>query len=110
MNSLRKLNAKEEKLIDFLLKKCTLYADFEWKNKIMAIPMEDGGMGSLKLEYKSLDNAKRLFGCVGCEYSYKDLDGIDVIVSLNLDQNNYLYELDIWKTDFSKLLSLPDFD
>ncbi|WP_420885213.1 DUF6984 family protein, partial [Candidatus Symbiothrix dinenymphae] len=36
-----------------------------------------------------------------------DEDGVDVIASLNIDDTGDLYELDIWKTDFSPLIKLP---
>ena len=65
-------------------------------------------MGSLKLYSTEEKEEDRLYGSTISEYKYKDIDGIDVIVSLNLDKNNNLFELDIWKVDFSELLSLPD--
>ncbi|MGT2430711.1 DUF6984 family protein [Cupriavidus basilensis] len=36
-----------------------------------------------------------------------DEDGVAVIVTLSLDNYGDLYELDIWKTDFSPLRRLP---
>ena len=44
------------------------------------------------------------------EYEFKDKDGVDVVASLFLDKEGNLYELDIWKVDFSELLSLPNLD
>jgi hypothetical protein len=42
------------------------------------------------------------------EYIFKDADGVDVIASLNVDQNNELFELDIWKTTFDQLVRIPE--
>ena len=69
--------------------------------------MKDGGMGSL-LFYSKTKEPK--FGKTAAEYWFKDSDGIDVTARLNLDQNGELYELDVWKTDFSKLKKWPCFN
>lgn len=36
-----------------------------------------------------------------------DEDGVPVEIALNLDTNGNLFELDIWKVDFSPLRRLP---
>ena len=41
------------------------------------------------------------------ECQFKDIDGVPVIASLYLDKDNELFELDIWKVDFSKLEMIP---
>lgn len=110
MDIKRKLTLKEESLIDFLIKKSNVNITTNWKNQILATPMDDGGMGSLKLYSNGNDKEDRLYGSTISEYQYKDTDNIDVIVSLNLDKSNNLFELDIWKVDFSELRSLPDLD
>ena len=38
---------------------------------------------------------------------FTDEDGVKVIASLNVDSDGHLFELDIWKTDFSPLLRIP---
>ena len=61
--------------------------------------MSDGGMGSL-LFAGSVD---RRFGeCIG-EAEFNDADGVLVSVALNVDQRGELFELDLWKVDFSPL-------
>lgn len=104
----RKPTVKEEKLIEFLLKNSirTIYPN--WKENILVRPMNDGYMGSLRLIINGEDNEDRIFGEQLSEYHFKDKDGIDVIASLNLDDKGNLFELDIWKTDFSPLIELPD--
>jgi hypothetical protein len=41
------------------------------------------------------------------EADYKDTDGRDVLITLTTNQHDELYELDIWKTDFSPLQRYP---
>lgn len=70
--------------------------------------MEDGGMGSLRLFPKGLKVLDAMFGERASTCQFADEDGVDVIASLNFDQHGKLYELDIWKTDFGKLIRIPD--
>ena len=107
----RKPTHKELNLICFLAKKGNRNVDEEL-NKIMVAPMNDGGMGSLVIFYDENDNemADRHFGKQLSECTFMDKDGTQVIASLNLDEDGNLYELDIWKTDFSALIDLPEAD
>ena len=68
--------------------------------------MADGGMGGIRFLPKS--RARRLFGRRAAEAEYADADGVTVIISLNMDDQGDLYELDFWKADFSPLRSYPD--
>ncbi|SEF10757.1 hypothetical protein SAMN04489740_4028 [Arthrobacter alpinus] len=67
--------------------------------------MDDGGMGSLRFEPANTD---RHFGRQLVEGWYLDADEIPISVSINIDQFGELYELDSWKVDFAKRISLPD--
>jgi len=67
--------------------------------------MKDGGMGSLR--FKDADNRERRFGKKIAEAEFTDEDGIPVSAVLNLDDNGELFELDIWKVDFSALKRYP---
>lgn len=61
--------------------------------------MNDGGMGSLRF----VGSPDRRFGeCVG-EVEFDDADGVTVSLALNADQRGELFELDVWKVDFSPL-------
>ena len=72
--------------------------------------MDDGGMGGLVI-FSGEENLKyRQFGEQISEYCFLDKDGVTVIASLNIDNKGNLFELDIWKTDFSKLIKFPDLD
>lgn len=42
------------------------------------------------------------------ETQFTDIDGVEVIASLNVDVDGVLFELDIWKTNFEKLVKIPD--
>lgn len=50
----------------------------------------------------------RTFGKQVSEFQFTDTDGVEVLASLNVDSDGNLFELDIWKTDFGKLITLPD--
>ncbi|MBB1627414.1 hypothetical protein A9974_19460 [Achromobacter sp. UMC71] len=66
--------------------------------------MSDGGMGSLL--FCSLDSDRSIGREVARKY-FLDEDGIAVSVVLNIDNYGNLYELDVWKADFSELISFP---
>lgn len=107
MSTERRLSEDEERLIDFLVHKANLSIPKNWKEGVLVIPLNDGGMGSLRLCSLQSEDKKRKFGKSIAEYSFKDIDGIDVMVSLNVDQDSNLFELDIWKANFMPVLSLP---
>ena len=64
----------------------------------------DGGMGGLVFLSKNKDRhlGKDIASC-----EFDDQDGVKVIATLSVDNFGDLYELDVWKTDFSKLISFP---
>ena len=68
--------------------------------------MEDGGMGGLRFVS---DQEERRLGEKVAETRFSDEDGVPVLVSLYLDQEGALYELDSWKTDYSPLKRIPLF-
>ncbi|MFB2597466.1 hypothetical protein ACEXQE_06725 [Herbiconiux sp. P17] len=67
--------------------------------------MDDGGQGSIRFEQPS---PIREFGRQLSEFRFTDSDGVPVSATLNVDQFGDLYELDIFKGDFGRLISLPD--
>ena len=67
--------------------------------------MKDGGMGSLR--FKDAENQERRLGKKIAEAEFTDQDGIPVNAVLNLDDNGELFELDMWKMDFSALKRYP---
>ncbi|WGS47532.1 hypothetical protein LFL97_41105 (plasmid) [Burkholderia sp. JSH-S8] len=67
--------------------------------------MDDGGMGGLL--FCRPDDRPRRFGKKLVEKEFVDVDGVPVMVAVNLDDDGELYELDIWKVDFSPLKRFP---
>jgi hypothetical protein len=68
---------------------------------IEAKPMEDGGMGSLYFPRPDKARDQRRFGKRIAQTEFADEDGVLVSVALNVDQDDQLFELDVWRTDFS---------
>jgi len=68
--------------------------------------MPDGGMGSIK--FRTRRSKKAVYGREIAEGSFQDADGVAVSVTLSLDDNGELFELDVFKADGSPLTSYPD--
>src|SRR6266404_6570699 len=68
--------------------------------------MKDGGMGSLRFWQK--DGENRILGGVPAEAHFRDADGMLVIASVIVDQTGAVYELDLWRVDFSPLIRIPE--
>jgi len=82
-------------LLSKLLEIASIEADVQ---NIKVSEMNDGGMGSLAI---GEDYDDRMFGREVAEYEFKDIDGVNISATLNLDTNNQLYEIDVWKVNFS---------
>ncbi|EWH11391.1 hypothetical protein DS2_04430 [Catenovulum agarivorans DS-2] len=92
---MRKLTPKEAEIINKLVTLAKLKIDTK---NLLVRPLNDGGMGSLALG-ENYD--KRMFGKQAAEFIFKDLDDTLISAALNLDLQGNLYELDLWKVDFS---------
>jgi hypothetical protein len=99
---------KELAMLRLLVSRSTVPVEDAWEEGLLVAAMNDGGMGSLYLMPKSIALAHRIMGTQVSEFQFVDSDGVAVIVSLNLDEEGRLFELDIWKTDYNRLLSLPE--
>ena len=99
---------QEEQLIELLVHKSSLEMSEDWKNGLLVCPMDDGEMGSLYLFTQGKINESRKLGRQISEFQFTDIDGVEVIASLNVDVDGVLFELDIWKTNFEKFVKLPD--
>lgn len=66
--------------------------------------MNDGGMGSLLFESTK---PPRRYGLTLSEGWFNDEDGFPVLVAINLDKDNDVFELDSWKVDFSPRRRMP---
>ena len=67
--------------------------------------LSDGGMGSIEF-LPETDFERRKARCIA-EADYMDSDGTRASFALNVDQHGRLFELDIWKMDFSPLQTYP---
>ena len=105
----RLLTSAEKKLLLLLAEKAGCLQNFiELIDSLKVVPMDDGGMGSLLLLQSSSTSSSTKMGSRASELLFIDEDGIDVIASLNLDECGVPFELDIWKTDFSPLIQIPE--
>jgi hypothetical protein len=104
-SKIRKPTDLEIKLIEVLIDKSSLKFS-DWKEKLMVQPMSDGGMGSLTLFPNGTDEKDRKFGKSISEHEFYDSDSVMVSVALYVDTNDQLYELDMWKVDFSPLMEI----
>jgi len=68
---------------------------------------DDGGMGSLRLLPDGADRPGRRFGQQVAEIQFHDTDGVLVSVTLNLDEQGDLFEVDVFKGDSSPLQRIP---
>lgn len=77
---------------------------FEPLGNVLVAPMSDCGMGSLRIG--AADNNRRLGHSIA-EAEFSDRDGTLVSVVLTTDASNQLFELDVWRVDFSPLQRWP---
>ncbi len=70
------------------------------------IDLDDGGMGSIRFGAVK----QRKFGKDLIQVKYTDADKTPVIITLIEDDQQNLFELEIWKVDFSKLKQYPTQD
>ena len=78
-------------------------------NTVLVEEMDDGGMGSLRF-MSSISDVDRHLGKTVAEAEFQDEDGVLVSIELNLDNNNQLFELDVWKVDYSPISRWPDLE
>lgn len=106
--AMRKPTDKELRFIDFMIREAKGKIQPRWSEKLMVAPMDDANMGSLLLYPEGKIIPGRDFGRMLYEIEFKDADRVTVVASLNLDQFDELFELDIWKVNFDPLIALPD--
>ena len=98
----RKITSEEFELIKFLLDKLPNKKN-QYQSPDEVVEMDDGDMGSLLLN----QNKDRKFGSDLIQAQYYDDDKIPVLVTLVEDNKQELFELDMWKVDYSALKSFP---
>ena len=65
--------------------------------------LADGSMGSIR--FVSPLNERRAFCLEKAEF--RDTEGSNINVAINADQTGALYEVDIWKYDFTPVIEFP---
>ena len=105
----RRLTDSEKRLTKRLLSKAPdVQVPSRWLDDVMVEALPDGGMGSLRFCSGAGIAGDRKFGREAAELQFWDADGVVVLASLYLDARGEPFELDIWKTDFSPLVRIPD--
>jgi hypothetical protein len=69
--------------------------------------LDDGGMGSLRILHGDLVEEDRVMLERVAERQFCDVDGVPILVSINVDLQGRLFELDVWKADFSPVIRFP---
>lgn len=77
-------------------------------DKLRAVDLNDGDMGSIRFQNRT--NDKRHFGSELARAQYNDSDGILVSITLNADKDGHPFEMDFWRVDFSPLRTYPSPD
>jgi hypothetical protein len=105
----RKLSREENALLIALLRGKDQDPHLVESLKDLAVrEMNDGGMGSLLLLPEGLEDTARSFGKQLVLGEFIDSDGVPVSVTVNLDKEGRLYELDVWKVNFEPIKTWPD--
>lgn len=105
---LRNPSSDEMRLLVFLIRKVgCIEISSDLLARLKVADMDDGGMGSLRLFPEGFELQESMFGKPVSACQFTDADGIEVIVSLNIDRKGNLYELDMWKTNFARLIRIP---
>jgi hypothetical protein len=107
---MRRIRQSEYELLESLLNQADMAASSVGLSRDLLVEeLNDGGMGSLR--FHGVDKADcRRFGSAILEGEYYDSDGTLASVAVNIDEQGKLYELDIWKIDFSPTQRFPQPD
>jgi len=103
---MRKLKKEERDLIMFLIKdKPHSSHIIQELPEVFVEEMDDGGMGSLLFFNK--ERVGRKYGPTMAQIQLRDTDGVPLLISVDLDEDGDIFELDIFKGDFSSLVQFP---
>lgn len=100
MQHFRYINNSELSILIELIKLSNL--NLEMPNNYVRISGNEG-LYSLVFSNKTITEDKRIFKKKISEMIFKDHDGIQVIASLYIDNNDELFEIDFWKVDYSTI-------
>ena len=103
MSEARHLYKEELDVIEAMLQTSSYQPKPPIDPSALVSQMDDGGMRSIRFVYP---DPQCLGGAVR-EAHYTDTDGVLVSINLNVDASGRLFELDLWKVDFSPLKRYP---
>ncbi|GAB6870745.1 hypothetical protein JCM16496A_31500 [Bacteroides rodentium JCM 16496] len=103
----RKLTKKEKLLLIELVNRAGLCLPTNFGEKILVTEI-NGITGSLLLFPQGISEKRRCLGERAGECQFQDLDGVTVVATLHLDKDGNLFELDLWKDDYSKVKEISD--
>ena len=102
MNKSRIIREDEKAVVLFLLAKLNLTTE-NYPIGVNVIEYEDGKMGSIT--FGNGDSSGYAGDLIQARYT--DVDKIPVVLTLTIDKEDKLLDLDFWKEDFSKLIQYP---
>jgi hypothetical protein len=109
MTSARPVSQQERAVIAKLLESQAEYQSLLVSLDALHVSeMNDEGMGSLSLHPRPCMPSARSMGTRIALGEATDADGVLLSIALNVDKQGELYELDVWRVDFSPLLQLPE--
>ncbi len=104
----RPLDEREQRLLAILTARIfPPYRHSNFRHCGLVLPLDDGGMGSLR--FVCPDAAAEETGGIlpVAEYQADDSDGIPVLATLYALSDGSLYEIGIWKADFQAVRDFP---
>lgn len=105
---MRPIIPREYDLLKAILERLDLnYEKIGLATSLFVEELSDGGMGSLRFHNTAVKDNYRSMGKSVVEGEFTDCDGTLVSFTVNVDKNDRLFELDLWKVDFSPLQRFP---
>jgi hypothetical protein len=102
---MRPLKDEETAILNRLLEMAADGLTAHFHSDHRAVDMADGGMGSIR--FAGQTDRPRKMGRELVMAEYLDEDQVPVLISINLDEDGQLFELDIWKVNFQPLIRYP---
>ena len=104
MELVKEISGIQKTALEYLAGIAGIFLSEDWDRGLLVKELADGGMGSFQVFQNQVEpSGVRTFGKRVSEYQYNDRDGVPVLVSLNLDSEGRLFEVDVWKIDYSSV-------
>ena len=108
LGPVRELREDELRVLRKMLTQTGVGTGFEEKLASVKVQtMADGEMGSIRF-YNGRNRSPLDYGGEIAEAAFQDIDGMPVSVTLSVDKTGQLFEMDVFKADFSPLIRYPD--